>query len=52
MIVLARVPALDRRGLPGSCQVAWCLGSDNYHYDAGRVCANKPVRADYLDQLV
>jgi site-specific DNA recombinase len=29
-----------------------CLGSDNYRYDAGRVCANKPVRADYLDTVV
>src|SRR3954449_3771546 len=24
----------------------------NYRYEAGRVCANKPVRADYLDQVV
>jgi site-specific DNA recombinase len=29
-----------------------CLGSDDYRYEGGRVCANKPVRADYLDQLV
>src|SRR5690349_4421684 len=29
-----------------------CLGSDNYRYEAGRVCANKPVRADYLDTVV
>jgi site-specific DNA recombinase len=29
-----------------------CLGSDNYRYEHGRVCANKPVRADYLDSLV
>jgi DNA invertase Pin-like site-specific DNA recombinase len=29
-----------------------CLGSDNYRYEGGRVCANKPVRADYLDQVV
>lgn len=29
-----------------------CLGSDDYRYERGRVCANKPVRADYLDQLV
>ena len=29
-----------------------CLGSDNYRYKAGRVCANKPVRADYLDTVV
>ena len=29
-----------------------CLGSDNYHYEAGRVCVNQPVRADYLDTVV
>ena len=29
-----------------------CLGSDNYRYEGGRVCANKPVRADYLDTVV
>jgi site-specific DNA recombinase len=29
-----------------------CLGSDDYRYEGGRVCANKPVRADYLDRLV
>ena len=29
-----------------------CLGSDNYRYEHGRVCDNKPVRTDYLDQLV
>ena len=29
-----------------------CLGSDNYRYEDGRVCANKPVRADYLDTVV
>jgi site-specific DNA recombinase len=29
-----------------------CLGSDNYRYQHGRVCTNKPVRADYLDTLV
>ena len=27
-----------------------CLGSDDYRYEGGRVCGNKPVRADYLDQ--
>ena len=26
-----------------------CLGSDDYRYEGGRVCGNKPVRADYLD---
>ena len=29
-----------------------CLGSDGYRYQHGRVCTNKPVRADYLDTLV
>ena len=29
-----------------------CLGSDDFRYEHGRVCANKPVRADYLDQVV
>jgi site-specific DNA recombinase len=29
-----------------------CLGSDNYRYQHGRVCDNKPVRTDYLDALV
>jgi site-specific DNA recombinase len=29
-----------------------CLGSDDYRYEHGRVCDNKPVRADYLDELV
>jgi site-specific DNA recombinase len=29
-----------------------CLGSDNYRYEGGRVCHNKPVRADYLDTVV
>jgi site-specific DNA recombinase len=29
-----------------------CLGSDDYRYEGGRLCANKPVRADYLDTLV
>jgi site-specific DNA recombinase len=29
-----------------------CLGSDAYRYEGGRVCGNKPVRADYLDQVV
>jgi site-specific DNA recombinase len=26
-----------------------CLGSGDYRYEGGRVCGNKPVRADYLD---
>ena len=29
-----------------------CLGSDNYRYEHGRVCDNKPVRTDYLDKAV
>ena len=29
-----------------------CLGSDEYRYQGGRVCGNKPVRADYLDTVV
>jgi site-specific DNA recombinase len=29
-----------------------CLGSDDYRYEGGRVCHNKPVRADYLDAVV
>jgi site-specific DNA recombinase len=29
-----------------------CLGSDDYRYAAGRVCTNKPVRADLLDAVV
>jgi site-specific DNA recombinase len=29
-----------------------CLGSDDYRYQGGRVCQNKPVRADYLDEVV
>ena len=29
-----------------------CLGSDDYRYRGGRGCENKPVRADYLDEVV
>ena len=29
-----------------------CLGSDDYRYAGGRVCSNKPVRADLLDAVV
>jgi site-specific DNA recombinase len=29
-----------------------CLGSDDYRYQGGRVCENKPVRADYVDQVI
>ncbi len=29
-----------------------CLGSDNYRYQNGRVCSQRPVRQDYMDDLV
>ncbi|MFV2070002.1 MAG: recombinase family protein, partial [Pirellulales bacterium] len=29
-----------------------CLGSDDYRYEHGRLCASRPVRQDYLDELV
>jgi site-specific DNA recombinase len=29
-----------------------CLGSDDYRYQGGRVCGNKPVRADYADKVI
>jgi site-specific DNA recombinase len=29
-----------------------CLGSDEYRFEGGRVCHNRPVRADYLDAVV
>ncbi len=29
-----------------------CLGSDDYRYPTGRVCSNRPVRQDYLDEIV
>jgi site-specific DNA recombinase len=29
-----------------------CLGSDDDRYPGGRRCANLPVRADYLDQVI
>ena len=29
-----------------------CLGSDDYRYEHGRVCDNRPVRADFLDDVV
>jgi len=29
-----------------------CLGSDDYRYPKGRVCSNRPIRQDYLDDLV
>ncbi|NTV58497.1 MAG: recombinase family protein [Deltaproteobacteria bacterium] len=29
-----------------------CLGSDDYRYPNGRVCHNRPVRQDYLDEVV
>lgn len=29
-----------------------CLGSDDYRYLNGRVCQNRPIRQDYLDEVV
>jgi site-specific DNA recombinase len=29
-----------------------CLGSDDYRYPNGRICSNRPVRVDYLDDVV
>ena len=29
-----------------------CLGSDNYRYQEGRRCDSRPIRQDYLDELV
>jgi site-specific DNA recombinase len=29
-----------------------CIGSDDYRWDNGRICSNKPVRQDHLDELV
>jgi len=29
-----------------------CLGSDDYRHPNGRVCHNRPIRQDYLDELV
>ena len=29
-----------------------CPGSDDYRYPNGRVCHNRPVRQDYLDEIV
>ncbi|MGD0659469.1 MAG: recombinase family protein [Syntrophorhabdales bacterium] len=29
-----------------------CLGSDDYRYPNGRRCTNRPIRQDYLDELV
>ena len=29
-----------------------CLGSDDYRYPNGRLCTNRPIRQDYLDELV
>jgi site-specific DNA recombinase len=29
-----------------------CLGSDDWRYPKGRVCTNRPVRQDYLDNVV
>jgi len=29
-----------------------CLGSDGYRFEHGRICHNRPVRQDYLDEAV
>ena len=29
-----------------------CLGSDDYRYPGGRKCTNRPIRQDYLDDMV
>ena len=29
-----------------------CLGSDDYRYPGGRKCTNRPIRQDYLDDVV
>lgn len=29
-----------------------CLGSDDYRYPNGRVCGNRPIRQDYLDEVI
>jgi len=29
-----------------------CLGSDNYRHVHGRVCSTRPIRQDYLDELI
>ncbi|MFW9804847.1 MAG: recombinase family protein [Candidatus Thorarchaeota archaeon] len=29
-----------------------CLGSDDYRYPNGRVCENRPIRQDYLDEII
>ncbi len=29
-----------------------CLGSDDYRYKDGRICQSRPIRQDYLDELV
>jgi site-specific DNA recombinase len=29
-----------------------CFGSDDYRFEHGRICKNRPIRQDYLDELV
>ena len=29
-----------------------CFGSDDYRFEHGRICNNRPIRQDYLDELV
>ena len=52
--VAAATPTIARRPRTTNKKIYYyrCLGSDDYRYEHGRVCANKPVRADYLDTVV
>ncbi|MGH3192651.1 MAG: hypothetical protein ACRDOL_36470, partial [Streptosporangiaceae bacterium] len=45
----SRLPPTGRTALFASCGKTI---SDDYRYQGGRVCGNKPVRADYADQVV
>jgi site-specific DNA recombinase len=29
-----------------------CIGSDNYRFPKGRICQNRPIRQDYLDEII
>jgi site-specific DNA recombinase len=29
-----------------------CIGSDNYRFANGRVCSSRPIRQDYLDEVI
>ena len=49
---LRLLPHLDPHHAGKKIYYYRCLGSDDYRYEGGRVCGNKPVRADYLDTVV